>query len=89
MKIKELINTINDKKMLNGQEIQEIKRRQKQLKAYYMLDKTEKMRVVVEMVSNMVACYYIDFDNNSIEDIIENVGLHEEIETGHVTYMEI
>ena len=81
MKLRKVIAQLETQECINAETFAELKKRKKQVKAYFGLEKIEG---VAEVIGNALTMYYIDIEERGISDLIYNNDLEESCETGHV-----
>lgn len=85
MKLKELIELIDNKQALEPEQFIELEKRIKQVKAFYNENNFE---VVIELVSNIIQLFYVCI-NIDAYDMLELHELNNLVETGHVNIIEL
>ena len=87
MKLLKLLGTLEHQACINEEAFTELKKRFEQVKVYFNL---EEINIVIELVSNNTVCYYCDIvGNQSHFDIVQINKLEKELETGHLSLMQL
>ena len=86
MKLGKLIGTLESQFCISSEAFTELKKRKKEVKAYFTVDD---INIVAETISNNTICYYCDFSFKSHYEIIEANELEEQLNSGHLSLMQL